>query len=408
MDHSGSIVISGGTISAPLSLPASSSLFRTIPEVDVDFRRKIEQALNQPLDLPSFSQCAVPGDRIVIAVDPETPFVSEIITQCAELFHGISSEDIRLSVLLPRDVEGNDWSELRSAIPESTRNRILFQIHDPDDQTHQGYLASSAGGERVYLNRLLLEADLIVTVGVAGFDSALGYRGTTSVVYPSMSDSSTNQRMNASGHPELTPDQARPARALVDEIGWLLGTQIAVQIVPDSSGGAGWVLTGTADRVQQESQNLLNAHWRISARKNFDLVIVSVPAGGRFAWKQVGAALESVSRLVHQGGRIAVIADVPVPEGPGMSMLRRTNEPEDLLKPLRRDPPNDGRETIQLIQTMQKARVYLYSGMPPEIVEEMGMFAIESEEEICKLLAANPNAAIIPSANFSWCCISEK
>ncbi|MFN8710045.1 MAG: hypothetical protein ACK50J_25525, partial [Planctomyces sp.] len=60
------------------------------------------------------------------------------------------------------------------------------------------------------------------------------------------------------------------------------------------------------------------------------------------------------------------------------------------------------------IQTMQKARVYLYSGMPPEIVEEMGMFAIESEEEICKLLAANPNAAIIPSANFSWCCISEK
>jgi len=73
MDHSGSIVISGGTLSAPLSLPASSSLFRTIPEVDVDFRRKIEQALNQPLDLPSFSQCAVPGDRIVIAVDPETP-----------------------------------------------------------------------------------------------------------------------------------------------------------------------------------------------------------------------------------------------------------------------------------------------------------------------------------------------
>ena len=39
------------------------------------------------------------------------------------------------------------------------------------------YLASTSEGRRVYLNRQLTDADLVVPIGTLGYDASLGYRG---------------------------------------------------------------------------------------------------------------------------------------------------------------------------------------------------------------------------------------
>ena len=126
-----------------------------------------------------------------------------------------------------------------------------------------------------------------------------------------------------------------------------------------------------------------------------------------FGWKQIGAAVEAVSPIIRQGGRIAIIADVAAPEGPAASMLRRCSEPEDLLKPLRIEPTSDAREFAQLITAQQRARLYLRSNLATDLVEELGMFALESADEIQRLVNSSKSSAIIRSANFSWCEIQE-
>ncbi|MCA9047619.1 MAG: DUF2088 domain-containing protein, partial [Planctomycetaceae bacterium] len=367
-----------------------------------EHRRLVAAALTAPIGLPALIECVVPGDRVVIAVDPETPGWMEIVEQVTESLQLLGHGGVTITLLLPQDPSGDEWEPFLSGLPEQIRSALATRIHHPQDAEERGYLASSSGGERIYLNRQLLDADLIVTIGVIGFDSLLGYRGTSSVIFPSFSDEETIRETRVPGHPELTPDQKRPRRELVDEIGWLLGTQFTVQVLPDADGNIGRVLTGAPDQVQQAGQAELDQTWRISADDSFDLVLISVP-GGVFGWKQLGCALETACRIVEPGGRVAIVADVPIPEGPGAQMLRRTQDPEDLLKPLRRDPPEDAVEISQLIHAQRRVRLFLFSGLATEVVEELGMFSISNADELQKIVEQSRSTAVIRGANFSWC-----
>ncbi len=64
-------------------------------------------------------------------------------------------------------------------------------VHDPDDRAQIAYLASTKEGRRVYLNRLLTDADVVVPVGRLGYDPILGFRGPWSLLFPGLSDRET-------------------------------------------------------------------------------------------------------------------------------------------------------------------------------------------------------------------------
>jgi len=111
---------------------------------------------------------------------------------------------------------------------------------------------------------------------------------------------------------------------------------------------------------------------------------------------------------VNQGGRIIAVADLAVPEGPAATMMRRCQEPEDLLKPLRKEPTVDSVEITQLIKAERRARVYLLSGLESDIVEELGMIPVSDAAEFQKLAASIGPCRVIPFANYSWCEVAER
>ena len=53
------------------------------------------------------------------------------------------------------------------------------------------YLAATKEGRRIYLNRLLTDADVVIPVGRLGYDPILGHRGPWSVLFPELSDRAT-------------------------------------------------------------------------------------------------------------------------------------------------------------------------------------------------------------------------
>lgn len=357
----------------------------------------------EPLGYPEITRCAVPGDRVVIAVDPETPFVADLIIEVCEQLKLIPDEGVHMTLLLPHDPEAQDWKWLKDQLPVHLQEQLTFHIHNPAEKTSISYLASSANGERIYLNTLLTDADLIVSIGFIAFDSLLGFRGTSSSLYPIYSNTETLRDAHTQGHPELSPNQQRVFRELVDEVGWLLGTQFTVQVVPGTSKRPTAILSGLPDVVMERGRELVNETWRVTLDEHVDGVVLTIPGGPLFGWKQLGAALEQASTLVPQGGRIVVIADLSEPQGPGATMLRRCQEPEDLLKPLRREPTVDAVEISQLIHALRRARVYLLSKLPTEVVEELGMIALADANELQRLVSTIPNCRIIPFANYTWC-----
>ena len=395
------IQLSSGPVCSSLQASASQPLIPILAQV-ISPSERCREALLNPLGYPELVRCVVPGDRVILVVDPETPFAAEIISTVWEQLQSVTDGGVLLTLLLPPDHSGTGWQWLRDQFPLHVQQQITVHVHDPADSSQISYIASTSGGERIYLNRLLSDADLIITVGIIAFDGLLGFRGTSSILFPTFSDIATQQSSQSQGHPELTPEQQRPFREMIDEVGWLLGTQFTVQAIPGAAGLPAEILAGLPEDVMARGKELVESTWRVSVEEMADGAVISVP-GGAFGWKQLGQALENITNIVQQGGRIVIVADLPIPEGPAATMLRRCQDPEELLKPLRREPTVDSVEFAQLIQALRRVRVYLLSQLPAELVEELGMIPVSDSAELQRLVATIEDCKCIPFANYAWC-----
>ena len=226
------------------------------PEPLPDVAEAARDAVRHPLDFPPVAEAAIGGDHVVIPIARNVPAADQILLAVWEVLadKGVAPEDV--TVLNPAAIESAPVDP-RSALPEGVRDRVSWRTHDATDERERSYLASSAGGERLYLSRTLTDADLIISIGVIEFDPALGYAGTSSVLYPGFSSVEAIAQLRNEGHDELTPDDPRATRQLVDEVGWLIGANISVQAVRSRSGGVAAVLAGASESVLEHGQNIL-------------------------------------------------------------------------------------------------------------------------------------------------------
>jgi len=359
-------------------------------------------ALREPLGYPEFSRCIFPGDTVAVVPDPETPALAQLLTVVLEQLQQAADGSANISLVLAPDPAGRQWTWLLEQLPAAQLQGVQVLHHDPADRNQSGYVASSEGGERLYLNRQVSESDTIVTVGVVCFDTELGIRGTSSALFPGLSDSETQQRTGfVPGRLADVSPQLR--RGLIDELGWLTGTQFAVQAVPGPEGVL-QVLAGSPEQVLERGRLLCEELWDLEPEALAEVVLGAVD-GGPCGWLALGRALENLSEVVEQGGRVIVVADVEAPEGPAMQILRRTQDPENLVRVFRREPLEDSRQAIQVIEACRRSRVYLLSRLPAEVVEELGMIPLGSEAELQKLLSAQGPIWLLSGAQYLRCVV---
>ena len=353
------------------------------PAIPGDAVQQIADVLERPLNFPALAQAVIPDDHVTFAVAQNTPQKELII---AAAWEQLDQRDVQPeNVTIVCQSENDPRSKLKGEVAR----RVNWVRHDADDANRCGYLASSTSGERIYIAREILEADVVVPIGPIGFDPLLGYSGTNSVFYPEFSNREAIDRSRGQGHTELGPDNVRPLRQLVDEISWLLGNQFAIQTIGNSRGQFSHILAGAADSVFRDGKDALNEGWRVSPESRADMVIVSVDEESHAGdWHSLGTALSTARRLVAREGRIVVVSSASAPLDVGLEMLKRCDEPNDALKPLRLESPQDVIPATQIINAISHARVYLLSEHDPGLVEDLFMTPLSSDEEVKRLLAS--------------------
>jgi nickel-dependent lactate racemase len=378
------------------------------PPPCTDLAGKLRAALCAPLDFPSLVQVCVPGDKVVLALDRHTPGSAEIVAAVWEMLdqRGVNPAD--LTVLQPVALDAMKLADPRGLLPDSVRQEIVWKIHDPTDQRRLAYLAATARGERIYLARELVDADVALSAGVMAYDSLLGYRGTCSVFYPGLSNTEAISRTRGEGHSELGPDDERPLRQSIDEIAWLLGSQFSIQVLPAAGGGVSEVLAGTYDRVFRKGKQLLGKTWRVTLDDRAEMVIATVEAGSAGpSWEQVGAALATARNLVEKGGKIVLLSDFQGEPDVGIELIRTNRSPRAALAPIRKQAPIDMLPATQFAMAADWAHVYLMSQLSPTIVEDLFMVPVANEREFNKLLGENEMCAIVESAEHTYGSVRE-
>jgi len=376
---------------------------RPAPPPLPDPGKAVERALEQPLDFPPLARAVVPGDRIVLAMDRHVPQAACLIKHVWRVLEGSGIRPEDVLILQPAGLLGEPLADPRHELPESARTAIHWKVHDPTAEDSQAYLATTAAGERIYLSRELIDADLVISIGEIAFDPLLGYRGTGSVYYPGLSSTEAVARAHGQGHRELGPDDARPLRQMIDEISWLLGTQFTIQVVAAEGTGVAEVLAGLDHSVLDRGKAALANHWLVRLRERPQTVVIAVDqdAAGH-GWEQLGAALATARNLVEKDGRIVILSELAAELKEGMTLLRESEDPRDALKPLRQKAPPDLLAATQVAASVDWARVYLLSQLPSDLVEELFMVPLQNEKEVERLLAVCESCLFLGGAQHTY------
>lgn len=350
----------------------------------------LREALEHPRDFPPLRRCVAPGDRVAIAMGVGLTDPGRILAVLMEILgdSGVAAGDV--SVITSPGVA-----------LEASGAKVIG--HDPSDREQLAYLASTAGGRRVYLNHILTDADVVIPIGQLGYDPLWGRRGPWSALFPGFSDAPSLEAMRRDPLDEPSPwNGPREPSGEAFEIGGLLGAFFQVGVVPGIGGPVEFV-AGRAEAVRDQGAAAVDRAWRFRVESQAEVVLAGI--GGPDSPTSIddlAEGLETAGRLVQRGGRIVALSRASGPIGPSLQRLIAAGETPDPARALRgfeSDP--DSVAGRRLAKVLAWADVYLLSGLDPDLVEDLSMIPLGRPEEARKLVGA-ASSTFVNRAELTW------
>ena len=209
----------------------------------------IATAFHQPIHFPHISQVVYPGDKVAIAADAfvvsRPGLLAGIVAEIVSV--GLDAEDV--TVLMLEQEQKTHEEPFRDALPEKYRKTVRVVAHNPLDPQDLAMLAVAKDDSPVLLNRVLVDADVVIPVERYAPSPGSGYFGMHSVIYPRFADTETQKRFLFS---ESKKDRKKLLASLVAEAGdiaRLLGVMMTVQILADSQGEIQQLIVGDATEI---------------------------------------------------------------------------------------------------------------------------------------------------------------
>jgi len=379
------------------------------PFVDIeasDFSDALQVALDQPLEFPDLSQTVVAGDQVTIVVEPSVPRAGDIAAAVAErlIAGGVTPEAVTVLhavdfATTPIRVRASaELVEAGASAPSSraaaSTVTLRTELHDPTDRGKLSFLANTRSGRPVYLNRLVTDSDMVVSIGQHLGPEAWTYRGVFGGIYPTFSDTETQQRYR-NAHLIDTDDEAfAKSQQEIELVGWQSGLQVTVRVVPGPSGKAA-IVAGETRAVTRRAAEIWNAAWQCRFEERADLVVAALSGPTNQTWQQVGRALAAALAVVEEGGAIALCTELAEPPGKAIEALQKIEDRDTAVAEIRKARPLDAFPALLLDRAQRRARVYLLSDLEPSVVEELGMARIEHAHEVARLAERRRSCIIL-------------
>jgi hypothetical protein len=359
-------------------------------------RGLLADALEHPRDYPPLRQAVVPGDRVVIALGDDVPDAAAVLGAVCEVFRAAGVDPESVTVLTD--------AEPRAGLSQAVPGGVTFRRHDPEDRANLAYLATTAAGRRVYLDRALTDADFVLPVGRLAYDPVLGYRGPWGVIFPGLSDAETRRTVRAGAGDDHPPDPRRPRPVLAEsaEVSWLLGSQFQVGLVAGVTGVVG-VVAGLSATVLDQGVRAVEEAWAFRTGERAELVIAGIGRpGDPSGIDDVARGLATASRLVTRGGKIVVLSRAGGPIGPAVRRLFQADDPRAAAAALKgHESDSDYPAARQISRALAWADVYLLSALERDDVEDLAMIALDRPEEARRLAAVSGSCLVVSQADLA-------
>lgn len=389
---------------ATWSLPASDQIASFLePNCSAveDVARALDDAFQDPIDFPSLDQAFVSGDQVVLAVDPNLPDLATIVESSTDWFARAGVVPQNLRIVFADDVLPDAFRIVQQRVHQQLGEAVILEVHDPDDQNKIAYVAANEESDPIYMNRSIVDADVVIPITCARPPGMFDYLGAYSL-FPLLSDRATRGRFYSLPKLDATEQHAK-LRAWADQAAWWVGLLTAIQIIPAGNDRIAAVLAGQTEPLESASQDAMQRAWSTPAATS-DLVIALVDGDlAQQTWLNVSRALYTASKCTSHGGTIVLCTQLREPIGEGLSRLRTTHESSEVTaKKLADDSYSDAIAASVILQATADHHVYLVSELRAPIVESLGMGVMNDAEQLDRLVKQHASCTILGSAQHRW------
>lgn len=327
------------------------------------------EALAHPTEFPTLEKCATPDDRVVVAIDPATLSKGFSVPILLERLASAGISDSQITLLLPANASSFSFEQLRGMAAGCHIER-----HDPKDPSSKVILGGTREGAQIYLNRRLVEADLMVIV--CGTRHGCAEESPASLIFPGMvcepiPETRSGEVLNLLGAPYFLVEVDGPFGQLPK---WYAGTMEAFR----------------------RAKHFRKQFWQLDLEKPVDMLVLDWSkdhqTGGFSSWAR---AVSRFLPCLEDGGRIVIVSSETVDETSWLSLSKWINafqlreheqmmtiDPE--LKSLRR-----------WFRAQERISIFILNSMPVEICEELQANKINGLGNIQRIAAASERILVL-------------
>jgi nickel-dependent lactate racemase len=356
----------------------------------------IAKAFDEPIDFPPLPLALIDDDHIAIAIEDGVPDANTIACAVVRYLVDHGTEQEMITVVLGSD--NQDW---RDRLVEALKNQELDGVkvvkHEPTHHDSHGYIAASASADPIYIQRDLVEAEVVLPVyciRTPDSPSASDKYGMS----PSFADATTQHRWNLAWLDDNV-HHLHLQEKLSHEVGWLMGIQFAIAVVPASDGSVSKILGGNPDKVFQQASELLRPVGGGSFSEHSLAVAFVEGDWTQQSWMNVARAAAHADMQLNSNGSIVVCSDIKNLSA-GVSQLGSDESEDKLQRQLLSSDLEDAFAAAVLSSIKSKRSIYLMSQLRASQVEGLGLAYLDSPLDIERLCREADSVCVMRSSQF--------
>jgi len=282
-----------------------------------DERDLVRKALTRPIGSERLAHLATGKKKVVILSDDNTRttrvegILPELLEELA--LGGVTEDQITILMALGTH-RAMTTEEIRAKLGKHLAGRLRVVNHDWKDRSVLVDLGTTKGGTPISVNRLALEADLLIGLGQVLPHRVVGYSGGGKIVQPGISGEATTGGTHwlSAQHSmfDILGKRDNPVRMEIDEVARRVGLDFIVNTVQDANRRLLGVYAGHMVEAHRAAARQAEAASTVCVARVADIVIADAHPADLDMWQAV-KGLFPAAQAVKPGGVIVLVAACP-------------------------------------------------------------------------------------------------
>ena len=351
-------------------------------------------AWENPIGTPDPATILQAGEKVVLVVTDHTrptPTRDLLPLIWGRINKRVRPEDV--TILIATGTHRLPTEEELNRLLGDARHQFQVASHRCDEDIVE--IGRSSRGTPIRLNRVVAEADRVVTIGHIGMHYYAGYSGGRKNILPGIAGRETIE----ANHAQLLDPRCEgcvytgnPISAEMNEAARLIGVDFIVDVVLDTRGAVAKVVVGDVEEAHARGRTFWDSLFQVHLEERADAVIVS--AGGHpkdIDLYQAYKALYNAGKAVKDGGIIFLIAACP--DGIGHDVFKdwifRCRTPNDIFGILEEEGFKlGGHKGVYLAKDLERSEIFLLSELEDGLVRRFFLNPISDAGQILNVAQA--------------------